>query len=147
MNKAILVLGAVLMIAGIAYALVNSYDVMVQEALGHWEPDPLHPNNVPPAHIWVETYPAIYEARYPNMTAGAIVALIGLVSIVISYALEDFDYNGVETEVEEGKPIKQSISKSQEKAATQNRLKYCIHCGEKLPDNATFCGNCGKTRD
>ena len=99
MNKAILVLGAVLIVAGIAYAFVDSYDVVVDEGWGHWEPDPLHPNNVPPAHIWVQDSPAIYETRYPNTTVGAIVALIGLVTAAISYALEDFDYS-VEPEVE-----------------------------------------------
>jgi hypothetical protein len=83
LRKEVIVLGAILLIAGIAYAFVDSYEVMVDEGWGHWEPDPLYPNNVPPAHIWVQDDPAIYETRYPNMTVGAIVALIGIVASII----------------------------------------------------------------
>jgi len=99
MNKAILVLGVVLIVAGIAYALVDSYEVMVDEGYGHWEPDPPNQTILPFTHTWVQVRPAIYETRYPNLTVGAIVALIGLVTAAISYALEDFDYS-VKPEVE-----------------------------------------------
>jgi len=95
MNRAILVLGAVLIVAGIAYVLVDSYDVVVQEAYWRWEQKPGMPVNLysEEDNIWVLVRPAIYETRYPNLTVGAIVALIGLVTAAISYALEDFDYN------------------------------------------------------
>jgi len=31
-----------------------------------------------------------------------------------------------------------------QKPTQKKRLNYCIHCGEKLPLEATFCDNCGK---
>lgn len=45
-------------------------------------------------------------------------------------------------------PIKRTaVSKSKEAPKEPKKMKYCIHCGEMLPVNATFCGNCGKSRD
>lgn len=77
MKEGIIALGVIILVAGIVIALSNP--IAVPE-VGHWEPSDWDPM------WWIVDQPA--GTIYPYSIVGAIVALIGFVTIIIGARME-----------------------------------------------------------
>ena len=72
----------------------------------------------------------------------ALLALIGVISIIITYRVKLANCNAPKTQevIVQNKPVIKSSNKTN---AESNGYFYCRKCGNKLPADSQFCDKCG----